>query len=291
MRRFLKASTPYLIFLISILFWPNEIFFSITGRNSGTRDGEALYDIRPHTNDNCGIILGSSTAQRGINPNKISVGSTTFYNLASSAQTVEGSLQILLNLMKIKPLEFIILDIYSNFYCLSSREFAYDYLGRNPLHNGIQDASFFFAQKDNYLSLLFLRSLIHGNNNNLPDRENIRGHKANITNELEEMPDCKTFFTEPTSPNTQSLITIYNICRKTKTKLFITIPPDLCDSLHVDLHNHIKSIAPSISILDGNLWEKRSPSYFFDDHHLNRDGALAYSSWLNSQLNNALQQP
>lgn len=291
MRRFIKATTPYLLFIVSILFWPNHIFYTITGKGPYVRDAIKLYDVRPYIGDKFGVILGSSTARLGINPEELSVNSIIFHNLASSAQTVEGSLQILQRLIEIKTPDFLILDIYSNFYCRSSREFAFDYLGRNPLFDGIKDASFFFNQKDNYLFLVYLRSFIHGHMNSLTARENKRGHSTNSKIKLNETPNCETVFINPQTVNTESLVDIIKLCSSKNTKLIVTIPPDLCDFLHFDLQNHIKNINNRLIVIDGNLWAERKPSFFLDDHHLNQDGAIAYSAWLNSQLNYALQQP
>ena len=291
MRRFIKATSPYLLFIVSILFWPNHVFNIITGKGPYVRDAIKLYDVRPNIDDKLGVILGSSTARCGINPEEISVNSIIFHNLASSAQTVEGSLQILQRLLELKTPDFLILDIYSNFYCRSSREFAFDYLGRNPLFNGIKDASFFFNQKDNYLFLVFIRSFIHGHMDNLTELENIRGHSTNAKIKLNETPNCETIFDNPQTINTESLIAITKLCQARNIKLIVTIPPDLCDFLHVDFQNHIQSINDSLIVIDGNLWAQRKPSFFLDDHHLNQDGAIAYSEWLDLQLNHALQQP
>ena len=291
MRQFGLSITPYMILIISILFWPQYIFESITGRGLGTRDGEVLFNIIPHLDSPYCLILGSSTAQCGINPDHLNIKDITAYNLGTSAQTVAGSKHILNRLSESRAPDILILDVYSNYFCRSSREFAYDFIGRNPIGNSWRNASFILSQKDNYLTLLFLRSFLHKPSISLEEHSNIRGHRSHITSALSNTPECTTSFTSPHLQNTQALSQIIKICNQNHIKLILTLPPDLCESRNLEFTRVLRNIAPTISIIDGNSWDQRQPEFFIDDHHLNQSGAVAYSKWLNTQLDYALQQP
>ena len=44
--------------------------------------------------------------------------------------------------------------------------------------------------------------------------------------------------------------------------------------------------------IDGNAWHgAKTPSFYYDDHHLVAEGAASYSRWLAAELNLQFQLP
>ncbi len=288
-----------LLFTLSIFFFCLLIAFStkITGRlennlYGNTDDWGSTYnrskDLNVWTefnqNKSRGLILGSSTAYRNINPFILEKYSEiNWFNAASSSQTPGVSYLLLKHVYeksKVKNIDFVILDIYFPMLEYNDEESVIDWIKNSELDFKAKINLFFLSP--NFRS--FNQIIYRGIKKNVPSKtiqlkDNSNGvylkngfvcsttQKSNPPSELK-----KTKYQRIKLVN--SISKILKFCKKKGMKVIINLAPEL----------NIKNLPLNFTNVIYNDEFNHLPEIFYDTHHMTCDGSTIYSEKLALKL-------
>lgn len=237
------------------------------------------------------LILGSSTAYRGINPAVLNekLGVSCF-NAASSSQRIKLSIYLLKRLVKQTKIDYVLLDIYPHFWGNYSNEPALDWIVNNPdLYRYSDILGEYPARKVivNYAYYSIKRGV-------LPLfglTEKISGDKAHngayMGNGFVCSPDDKPQYIDksPKKFNNEEkfkndLAELKQLCAQHHIKLVLLIPPIIgyADNPRFEL--------PLINANQPGL----DTAYFYDDHHLYCKGTTPYTELVVAELEMLIKQ-
>lgn len=234
-----------------------------------------------------GLILGSSTAYRNLNPYILAEKTkVNWFNYGSSSQSVKMSYYLLAQALHKSHLDYVLLDIYPPIAENDGLEAAFDLLYNSELP---------FWQKTQLLShypnvSLWLRSAYFYTKKIVPCRTYIiqdstngaylgRGFVCSNQAPLQEnkMPQKKLKVKD-----LETLHEIAKLCKQHHTKLILNISPQLGTSYCLHPNYHKFKVLASLNF--------QNPQHFYDSHHMTCAGAHLYSERLAMKLKSMLYE-
>lgn len=232
-----------------------------------------------------GLIIGSSTAYRNLNPHLLSDQThSNWFNYGSSNQSPKMSYFLLQQAFARTKLDYVLLDIYGPIAQQDGLEAAFDLIYNSDLH---------WWQKTQLLwrypnTKLWLRYGYYYTKNMLPCPTYIikdstngtylkKGFVCSNQPALSSYPQTKS---QQQIPYFDELPMIAKLCQANGARLILNIAPSLQESF---LLPTIYRKYPIIYIKQFN-----NPRHFYDSHHMTCEGANLYSDVVSNMLVNLL---
>ena len=104
---------------------------------------------------------------------------------------------------------------------------------------------------------------------------------------LPDMPSETPSSARWSSSALAAVYTARQVCERHGLSLVLLTPPQL-----VELELEDPSLLSGMSWIDGNTWPgAKTPTHYYDHHHLVAEGAASYSTWLAAEMNRQFQRP
>jgi hypothetical protein len=229
------------------------------------------------------LVVGSSTAYRGINP--AFFPAFNGFNLSSSSQTPPVSLQLAQHALEAdSSIRLILVDLFPYNWDYPNTESVTDLVVNNPFCGHSPYRSMVLKEKNIQLMHLWLYSAYkHSVLKRQPRFEPNNKHETYKGNGFvasdAQLPPIYLTPKDTLAINQYNKKTIHDfiqLSEKYACEVKFILPPQL-NRPALDL----KGL--EINWIDGNE-APLSPSDFIDFHHLNEDGASTYSKWLNDRV-------
>ena len=240
------------------------------------------------------LFFGSSTCYSGIDPQALEAHGLRGFNFCSSSQNVGNSLHLLEAALEEASPKLVVLDAYPKVWGNSAARFesTKDWMINSNLRDDhwsqayrrmaweSQDL-FTLVQTCYYDGIRPFRKA--GSNPNLKADKNgiYRGHGwVERTFPPIDSIDCKTEHVEMTDYECSAVKSIRAMCEARGAQLILLNPPQLCEKAF-----DLPSCFEKLTYIDGNRWSgAKTPSNYYDDHHLVGKGARDYSTWLAGEI-------
>ncbi|MEN9969181.1 MAG: hypothetical protein RIR94_1377 [Bacteroidota bacterium] len=228
-----------------------------------------------------GLIIGSSTAYRNINPHLLSKSTNIdWFNYGSSAQPPKISYFLLQDAFQQTKLDYVFLDIYPDVIALEGLESAHDLIYNSRLHPWLK-AQLVFRYPN---TKLLLRYLYFYTKRVIPSKAHIIYDATNGTYTgkgfvCTNQPGLKNY-SEPSKnkyvKDFQTLHDIAALCKANGAQLILNINPELGKTFQLDpVYRDFKVISsPNF----------QNPQHYYDSHHMTCEGANLYSEGLGMRL-------
>lgn len=238
-------------------------------------DPEKGYDV---------LVFGSSTANRGIDPQIFAANGISVYNLGTDDQTPLNTEVLVRHYVPLARPRLVILDVYDRVFCQSPYESAADFI-----QNGNSDAAAMkMAWKLNdvrSLNMLSVRMATRNLPPVLPAHDTLyNGYRALSSHIKDFTPDNYRYFTDKSQHN--SFKNILKYLHEQNIKVILTVQPKPVFYLADNHKKFRKDILPVIERYDAELIELTMDdsglkmSDYADLSHLNKYGAEKYSNAL-----------
>lgn len=252
-----------------------------------------------HTEDI--LFFGSSTCYSGINPHALEAFGLEGFNFCSSSQAVGNSVHILnAALQDCKP-SVVALDVYPALWGASKPNFEVtkDWITNSNLRGhqwskayrrlAFESDDLFTMFSTIYYDLVRTQKPA-GFNPNLPDDPNGEyrglGFVARSFAPLDSIT-CDTVHKSMSDFEYNTIDEMAELCAHRDILLVLINPPQLCEESFDK-----PTCFDGLAYIEGNRWPgAKTPSNFYDDHHLVDAGALSYSAWLAEQIASLLHAP
>ncbi|MCB0699980.1 MAG: hypothetical protein H6551_01725 [Chitinophagales bacterium] len=241
------------------------------------------------TSKNKGLILGSSTAYKNINPYVLSERTgVDFFNNGSSSQCIFESAYLLDYVLENTEIEYLLLETFPGAWDMVGYETATDWVVNNYkpqrayVFNTVKHAnslnlwlfySYFYVKR----SIPYTKDYLHYS----PDEDNYKGLGFAYTRDSEFERVNSTYKSYDTiSPlNKRSLERIINICREKNIKLILV----MAKIFNADINKTILT-QYDVPLIDCNNFQIDS-TYYYDSHHMYGRGTDSFSRWLGDEFN------
>jgi hypothetical protein len=221
-----------------------------------------------------GLIIGSSTAYRNINPHILQDRShIDWFNYGSSGQPPKISYFLLQDAFKKTKLDYVLLDIYPKVIALEGLESAHDLIYNSRLHPWLKTQ--LVVRYPN--TKLLLRYLYFYTKRVIPSKAHIIYDPTNGTYTgkgfvCSNQPGLNKFKAArrvQKVPDFQTLHDIAALCKANGAQLILNINPELGKSFRLaPIYRGFKVItSPNF----------QNPNYYYDSHHMTCEGANLYS--------------
>jgi hypothetical protein len=234
-----------------------------------------------------GLIIGSSTTYRNINPHLLSKATNIdWFNYGSSGQPPKISYFLLQDAFKKTKLDYVLLDIYPKVIALEGLESAHDLIYNSRLHPWLKTQ--LVVRYPN--TKLLLRYLYFYTKRIIPSKAHIISNPAYgrysgkgfvCTDSL-----ALTRFDSVTkTQRVQDFETLHQIaalCKANGAKLILNISPELGKVYRLD------PIYRGFQVISSPNFQ--NPKHFYDSHHMTCEGANLYSEGLGSKLVMSLEK-
>ena len=246
------------------------------------------------------FVFGSSTCYSGIDPRAFEAQNMKLFNFCSSAQSIPHSLPLIEAAFEDQTPEVVLLDVYPAIWDKET-------VSSEPVRDWIVNGNLWdthWAKAYGKLTLAshapfawmtmlyypFRRMLSPAGKNAGEDpngRYEGRGFVFRTFPALSEVPSDDPKQVRMSSTVSEALLQISDLCESRGVKLMLINPPQLVEEVFDP-----STFARDFIWIDGNNWPgAKSPSNFYDDHHLVGEGAQRYSEWLCGQVFQALKTP
>ncbi|MEY4991960.1 MAG: hypothetical protein RI948_836 [Bacteroidota bacterium] len=234
-----------------------------------------------------GLIIGSSTAYRNINPHILSKATNIdWFNYGSSGQPPKISYFLLQDAFQKTKLAYVLLDIYPDVIALEGLESAHDLVYNSRLHPWLKTQ--LVIRYPN--TKLLLRYLYFYTKRVIPSKAHIIYDATNGTYTgkgfvCSNQPGLQ-HYNKPSKTQVikdfQTLHDIAALCKSNGAQLILNINPELGKSFRLaPIYRSFKVItAPDF----------HNPSHFYDTHHMTCEGANQYSQGLKKRLVKLLEK-
>lgn len=233
-----------------------------------------------------GLIIGPSTAYRNIEPHILdSATNFNWFNLASSAQTLDNSYSLLKYAVANTQLSYVILDVYEGAFG-ENYESSMDWIINSNLSFNKKYELFSNATPDVKMINQFLyrsvKSAIRHKDhlNNDPSNGSYAGKGFVCSNNDGVLKSntypARTYVMQPNA----TILKIAALCRSNNIKLIVNIAPVLSK------RNVMKGWPASYNIINNDSLAAQPGAYmmFSDSHHMTCDGAKVYTHYLISKV-------
>jgi hypothetical protein len=221
-----------------------------------------------------GLIIGSSTAYRNINPQILQDHThLNWFNYGSSGQPPKISYFLLKDAFKKTKLDFVLLDIYPDVIALEGLESAHDLIYNSRLHPWLKTQ--LVIRYPN--TKLLLRYLYFYTKRVIPSKAHIIYNPTNGTYNgkgfvCSNQPGLNKFKAAnrvQKVPDFQTLHDISALCKANGAQLILNINPELGKTFRLDpIYRGFKVItSPNF----------QNSNHFYDSHHMTCEGANLYS--------------
>jgi hypothetical protein len=228
-----------------------------------------------------GLIIGSSTAYRNINPHILQDHShIDWFNYGSSGQPPKISYFLLQDAFKKTKLDYVLLDIYPDVIALEGLESAHDLIYNSRLHPWLKTQ--LVVRYPN--TKLLLRYLYFYTKRIIPSKAHIIYDPTNgsytgkgfVCSNQPGLNKFKAAHRVQKVPYFQTLHDIAALCKANGAQLFLNINPELGKSFRLaPIYRGFKVItSPNF----------QNPSHFYDTKHMTCEGANLYSEGVVSKL-------
>lgn len=234
-----------------------------------------------------GLIIGSSTAYRNLNPHIFSEKTgIDWFNYGSSGQSPSTSLLLLQHTFERCKIKYVLFDIYGPVVQLEGLESAHDLIYNSKLHFWLKTRLVCsFPEGKLWLRYLYFytKQLVPSKPYLIQDPKNGTYLKKGFV--CSNQPALKQYnkVQKPQKvPNFPALAQIAALCKAHGAKLILNISPSLEGpfQLPTTFKKH-----PLIQI---NTFH--NPTHFYDTHHMTCEGANLYSELVASELVKKLKQ-
>ena len=246
------------------------------------------------------MFFGSSTCYSGIDPHALESHGLNGFSFCSNAQGPQHSTVLLEAALKDHVPAMVVLDLYPRL-CTAPT------MSAEPLRDWAVNGNLWTAPwRDAMLTMLrntqdpfaALQMLYFGFRNTWTpsgDRAKPDPHGAysGLGFVLRSFPALKAMpATTPSSGRWSSTAleavdAARKLCEQHGVSLVLLTPPQLVEQ-QLDGRPSLSGMA----WIDGNAWHgAKTPSFYYDDHHLVAEGAASYSRWLAAELNLQFQLP
>ncbi len=234
-----------------------------------------------------GLILGSSTAYRNINPFILdSITKIDWYNLGNSSQTIDISNKLLGIALSKTKLDYVLLDLYPMLKKGDDYESAFDWIKNSTFTD---EEKFKFLCSVDLDTKIISQYLYRSIKNKIPSvkivvDEPLNGNylgKGFVCSDKLLALEADTFSKSTNHISIDNnLTTLIKICKKENIQLIISLTPELGKSNKLDLkENHFIVINNDDFIL-----ASKSYHYYYDSHHLTCEGSRVFSEVLARKL-------
>lgn len=239
-----------------------------------------------------GIILGSSTAYRNINPYILrDVTHVDWFNLGSSAQSPTISLFLLRNAIRKTKIDYVLLDVFSEYIDDKGYESTIDWLKNSDLSNSskleLVVQSPIDLKKINVFFYWMFKSWVPSKtyfSNPMNNGDYIgNGHVCYTPDSTINLKMTRKYKTMRIDAN-RTIQEIIFICKKEDIKLIINICPV------IGVKNISTLTHPFVFNNDDFASDINNYHLYYDTCHMTCEGATIYSYSIANKLNKILQQ-
>ena len=285
------------VFALAMLNSGFESRFIAQERNWGFVNAKSLEwsQVRHSTSFDV-FAFGSSTCYSGIDHRAFESQGMKLFNFCSSAQSIPHSLPLIEAAFEDQTPEVLLLDVYPAIWDKEtvSSEPVRDWIVNGNLwgtHWAKAYGKLTLASHDPFAWMTMLyypfRRMLSPAGKNAPEDPNGRyegrGFVFRTFPALSEFPSDKPRDVSMSSTVAKALFRISSLCDSRGVTLILINPPQL-----VEEGFDPSRFACDFIWIDGNKWPgAKSPSNFYDDHHLVGEGAQRYSLWLSTQVADA----
>lgn len=261
------------------------------GRNFvRTKDLDKWIDKK--TDDPKGVIIGSSTAYRNINPFILTEETNiNFFNLGSSSQSLLHSAPILDYVTKNTDVDYVLLDCYPGTWNNNKVEAATDWVVNNykPQRKYVLD----MVLKVNnmklwlYYTYFCIKRTIPFTNDFLfcaPDNGNYVGKGFVYTpDEVNRSPIKHERYNFISEENDDALQKIIKLCKERDIQLVLLMPKVFDAEIDYALLTGY-----NIPLIYGDRFDVDT-TYYYDSHHMYGKGTDSFSKWVAKEVTKTLE--
>lgn len=234
------------------------------------------------------LFLGSSTCYRGVDPHYLHP--LKGFSVCSSAQRLGNSAYILEVAFEYTATHYIVIDVYPkcwNDAGVVNKEAARDWVvnSSTPRSGPIIDMVIstgvpYFIAISGYFWLADLIGVDYPPYSKISqDHYKGLGFVASDVKPIESIV-CDDLFVEMTDHTCEILSRMISKAALNGTQTILLNPPQLCEESF-----SMPTCFSDVIYIDGNDWPgAKTPTHYYDDHHLVDDGAASYSVWLSEEL-------
>jgi len=236
---------------------------------------------RQKPNNARGLIIGSSTAYRNINPHLLSKATNIdWFNYGSSGQPPKISYFLLQDAFKKTKLAYVLLDIYPDVIALEGLESAHDLIYNSRLNPWLKTQ--LVVRYPN--TKLLLRYLYFYTKRIIPSKAHIIYDATNGTYTgkgfvCSNQPGLQHYNKPSKTKFVKDFETLHQIaalCKANGTKLILNINPELGRRFKLD------AIYRGFQVISSPNFQ--NTAHFYDTHHMTCEGANLYSEGLGMRL-------
>lgn len=246
------------------------------------------------------FAFGSSTCYCGIDPRAFESQGMKLFNFCSSAQSIPHSLPLIEAAFEDQTPELLLLDVYPATWDKEtvSSEPVLDWIVNGNLwdiHWAKAYGKLTLASHAPFAWMTMLyypfRRMLSPAGKNVPEDPNGlykgQGFVFRTFPALSDLPVDEPTNVIMSSTVSEALLRISDLCESRGVKLMLINPPQLVEEVF-DPSKFVREF----NWIDGNDWPgAKSPSNFYDDHHLVGQGAQLYSEWLSRQVAHIQKDP
>ena len=310
MQRFFKRLGLFAFFSAAVwllLFWvishSYALEYKLVGKetnwgyvNQRSTEWAAQVDHTEHI-----LFFGSSTCYSGIDPHALEAFGLEGFNFCSSSQAVGNSVHLLNPVLQDHKPSLVALDVYPWLWGDSKPrvDCTKDWITNSNLRGhqwskayrrlAFESGDLFTMCSSIYYDLVRTQKPAGSNPDLTYDpKGNYRGlgFVARSFTPLDSIT-CDTIHKSMSDYECSAIDEMAQLCALREIQLVLINPPQLCEESFKR-----PACFDGLAYIDGNRWPgAKTPSNFYDDHHLVESGALSYSAWLAEQIASLLQAP
>lgn len=243
------------------------------------------------------LFVGSSTCYRSIDPHALVPHGLSGFSVCSSSQILGNSAYVLDVALEYVSTRFLVVDIYPALWAnddIVNKEAARDWVvnSSTPLEGPIIDMIWAtkvpyymliseYFQLANYIGVKFVPySTISS------DLYKGLGFVSSEVKGIESV-ECDELIVEMPPEICEVLIGMISKVTHHGAETILLNTPQLCEETF-----DTPPCFEGVIYIDGNGWPgAKTPSNYYDDHHLVAEGAASYSIWLAEELNRLVTDP
>lgn len=284
----ISASLLLIAYSTNYTFLVEKIIFGNTNQwgSNYERSSDFISWVKKHDRPK-GLILGSSTAYRNINPFILdSITKIDWYNLGNSSQTLDISNELLLIALSKTKLDYVLLDLYPMLKEGDDYESTFDWIKNSTLTNS---EKFNLLKKVDVDTKIIFQFFYRSIKNTVPSTTLFISEEKNGSYLGKGFVCSDKLMSLATDTFTNSInhITLNDdlsrliaLCNKENIKLIISITPELGKSNQVDFIDNSVVMINNDDFVNAN----NSYLYYYDSHHLTCEGSRVFSESLGRKI-------
>ncbi|MDE0980049.1 MAG: hypothetical protein OSA78_08645 [Flavobacteriales bacterium] len=290
-----------LLFIASLQSYIIEYTIFASEKNAGYTNQRSTEWNENELHEEDVLFFGSSTCYSGIDPSALEAFGLSGFNFCSSSQELGNSAALIPAALTDASPESIVLDVYPNMWgaVTPALESTKDWIINSNLRTppwskayrtlALESGDLFTLVTTFYYA--FVRKFkAAGSNPDIP--KDLKGDYRGLgfvgrSFDALDSIECESLTRSMSDTECSYLIEISTHCAERSIQLILINPPQLCEEIF-----DMPTCFDTLAYIDGNEWPgAKTPSNFYDDHHLVEAGALSYSAWLAQQIASLLHAP